>query len=123
MLKILFVDDEPKVLEGLRRSLRTLRKEWTPDFANGAVEGLQMLESNNFDVVVTDLRMPGMDGFEFLRRATVQHPDVLRIVLSGGYEREDAVRSSDVSHEYLQKPCSLDELRLAIVRAASLRPC
>ena len=64
--KLLFVDDEPKVLEGLRRMLRPLRDEWDMAFARGGPEALQLLGRDAFDVVVTDMRMPDMDGAELL---------------------------------------------------------
>ena len=116
MLKLLFVDDEPKILDGLRRSLRPFRHEWTPEFANGAAEALRLLETEDFDVLVTDMRMPGMDGLELLRQVTAHHPHLLRIVLSGQSDLENFVRSSGVTHHYLSKPCSVDDLRLAVTR-------
>lgn len=117
MLKILFVDDEQKILDGLRRTLRPLRQEWTPTFANGAAEALHLLETENFDVVVTDMRMPGMDGLELLQQVTTRFPHLLRIVLSGQSELESFVRSSGAAHQYLTKPCSLDELKSALTHS------
>jgi MoaA/NifB/PqqE/SkfB family radical SAM enzyme len=67
MLKrILFVDDEPFVLKGLERSLRSMRKEWQMVFAVGAAQALEALSRGDFDIVVTDMKMPGMDGAELL---------------------------------------------------------
>ena len=63
--RILFVDDEPRILKGLQRMLHKMRKEWDIDFAEGGIKALEMLGTKNFDVVVTDMRMPGMDGFTF----------------------------------------------------------
>ena len=122
MLKILFVDDEQRILDGLRRTLRSIRG-WSSEFANGGVEALRVLDGDKFDVLVTDMRMPGMDGLELLRQVTTQHPYLLRIVLSGQSELEGFIKPSGVTHEYLTKPCSLDELRSAVTRAVSLRAC
>jgi len=80
---VLFVDDEPSLLDGLRRKLRLHRAYWDVQFANGGEEALRMLRASSFDVVVTDMRMPGMDGAQFLGHVPDQFPAVVRIVLSG----------------------------------------
>jgi len=63
MIRILFVDDEINILDGLKRTLRPLRKEFDSEFAPGAEAALDSLAARHFDVLVTDMRMPGMDGF------------------------------------------------------------
>jgi CheY-like chemotaxis protein len=60
--RVLFVDDEPNILEGLRRMLRPLRQEWDMEFVNGGAEALEVLARAPVDVLVSDMRMPGMDG-------------------------------------------------------------
>ena len=83
-LRVVFVDDEPKVLQGLERMLRPLRAEWTMSFATGGREALDLLEQSRVDVLVTDMRMPGMNGAESsLDEVKRRHPHVVRIVLSG----------------------------------------
>ena len=121
MLRILFVDDEQKILDGLKRTLRPLRHEWSHEFAHGGAEALQALDKGAFDVVVTDVRMPAMDGMELLKQVKVRHPHLLRVILSGQSEQESLIRSSGVSHQYLTKPCSLEELKAAVERAFSLK--
>lgn len=59
MRQVLFVDDEPRILDGLRRMLRPLREEWEMAFAPGGESALAMLEAHSFDVIVSDMRMPG----------------------------------------------------------------
>ncbi|HKW99845.1 MAG TPA: response regulator [Bryobacteraceae bacterium] len=120
-LRILFVDDEPRLLEGLQRSLRPLRKEWSTAFAPGGEEALAMLAAEPFDVIVTDMRMPGMDGAALLAQVSLRHPDVLRMVLSGQSDLESVVRSAGVTHQYLAKPCAIDTLKNAVNRAVALR--
>ena len=66
MKRILFVDDESMVLDGLRRMLRGMRNEWEMEFAASGHEALKILDSKQFDVIVTDMRMPGMDGCQLL---------------------------------------------------------
>ena len=81
--KILFVDDELNVLQGLRRMLRVWRDEWDMEFTNSGEEALFSLSQSDFDVIVTDIRMPGMSGDVLLERVRKQHPHMVRIVLSG----------------------------------------
>ena len=121
MLRILFVDDEQKILDGLKRTLRPLRHEWSHEFAHGGAEALQALDKGAFDVVVTDVRMPAMDGMELLKQVKARHPHLLRVILSGQSEQESLIKSSGVSHQYLTKPCSLEELKAAVERAFSLK--
>ena len=68
MKRILFVDDEAKVLEGLERMLRPRRREWEMVFATSGAEALRLLEASPFDVIVTDMRMPEMDGAQLLEQ-------------------------------------------------------
>jgi len=116
MKRILFVDDEPRILEGLQRTLRPQRKLWEMAFANGGREALTALESEPFDVVVTDMRMPGMDGADLLAAVRDRFPAVVRIVLSGYFDTETAMRAVPVAHQFLVKPCDAVKLRQAIER-------
>ena len=120
-IRILFVDDEPLILQGLERSLRPLRKEWQAAYATGGEEALALLEDGPFDVIVTDMRMPGMDGAALLDQVTRRYPDIVRMVLSGQSDVESVIKSAGVTHQYLSKPCSIDALKDAVNRAVSLR--
>ena len=117
---MLFVDDEPLLLSGLQRSLRPLRKEWSAAFAAGGEEALAMMAQEPFEVIVTDMRMPGMDGADLLNEVMRRYPDTLRLVLSGQSDLESVVKSAGVAHQYLAKPCSLETLRNAVHRALAL---
>lgn len=120
MKRILFVDDEPKILEGLRRSLRAYRKDWEMEFEGDPVAALEMLEDGSFDVVVSDLVMPGMDGATLLGQVRDEHPGCVRIVLTGHAELQSALRIVPVAHRYLGKPCEGGELGEAIERSCDL---
>lgn len=120
MIRILFVDDEPLLLSGLQRALRPLRKEWNAAFAEGGAEALEMLACEPFDVIVTDMRMPGMDGAALLNEVMCLYPDMLRLVLSGQSDLESVVKSAGVTHQYLSKPCSIEVMRDAVNRAVAL---
>ena len=117
--RIIFVDDEPNVIDGLRRMLRRQRDEWDTVFVTSATEALQRMAQEPFDVIVTDMQMPGMDGAELLECVLREHPDVARIVLSG-HAGDASIRALQVAHQYLSKPTDPDALRLAIARACPL---
>jgi DNA-binding NtrC family response regulator len=120
MKRILFVDDEPRLLEGLQRMLRSRRMQWEMAFANSGAEALALIAVRPFDVIVTDMRMPGMDGAELLQRVRDVAPSIIRIILSGYFQKEAAVRAVPVAHQFLAKPCDPEALREAIERACGL---
>ena len=115
--RVLFVDDEPHVIEALRRVLQKAPYEILT--ASSADEALHILAQVSVDVVVSDERMPGMAGSELL--ATVRHayPDTVRIILTGHASLEAAVRAINEGEVYrfLTKPCNEGDLTLAIEHA------
>ena len=121
MKNLLFVDDEPKVLQGLQRQLRSMRNEWNMNFIDGGQKALDFMATNPVDVIISDMVMPGMDGSQLLTEVTKRHSSTVRIVLSGHAEREAVLRLVGPAHQYLSKPCEAEELRNAIARAFSLR--
>src|SRR5579862_1975913 len=114
MKRILFVDDERRVLEGLQRMLRPHRSQWHMRFANSGQEALAMLEEGSYDVIVSDMRMPGMDGAQLLETVRERYPGMIRIVLSGHSDVEAALRAVPVAHQFLAKPCDAEKLQAAI---------
>jgi HD-like signal output (HDOD) protein len=119
--KILFVDDEQHILDGLANLLRKQRKRWQMSFALGAEAALGELRKADFDVVVTDMRMPGMDGAALLKRVKEEHPGTARIVLSGHAEREAVITSLSVAHQFLSKPSTAEALTSVIERTCALQ--
>jgi HD-like signal output (HDOD) protein/CheY-like chemotaxis protein len=119
--RILFVDDEPMVLQGIERSLRSMRAEWEIEFATGGPEALERMSRGPFDVVITDMRMPGMDGAQLLELIKAKFPRTVRMVLSGQSDRETILRSVGPTHQYLSKPCDVEELKQKLARAFALR--
>jgi HD-like signal output (HDOD) protein len=118
---ILFVDDEPNLLSGLRRMLASMRREWNMHFVENGMEALKYLETNSIDVIVSDMRMPGMNGAQLLYEVAERHPHVVRIVLSGQSSQEEVFRAIGPSHQYLSKPCDPENLKKIIQRAGNLR--
>src|SRR5260221_4535449 len=120
-LRILFVDDEQAILDGLRNQLRRFRGAWQMTFACGGPTGIEEVEAFTFGAVVTDMRMPGIDGATLLRRTHELQPQAVRIVLSGHSELDAVLRVVPVAHRYLAKPCDPDELQGVLLRAGKLR--
>lgn len=121
MNRILFVDDESKVLEGLRRMLRSLRHQWHMEFAEGGPKALEYLASAPFDVVVTDMRMPGMDGSELLAEVAQRYPGTVRVILSGQCDRATVLKAVGPAHQFLTKPCDSETLKATVAKACKLR--
>jgi len=121
MIRVIFVDDEPDVLEGLENRLRPMRKSWKMRFANGSTEALAFLDEEPADVVVSDMRMPGIDGPSLFRHLERTHPRTIRIALSGQTNEESVVRTLGLAHQFLAKPATVDDLRAAIARTMTLQ--
>ncbi len=119
--RVLFVDDDPAILDGLKNLLRRERKRWEMVFALGGQMALDEIAASPFDVIVSDMRMPGIDGAALLERVKREHPSTARIVLSGHAEREAVMRAVPVAHQFLSKPCDADLLRTVVDRAMRLQ--
>jgi len=119
--RILFVDDERMVLAGLQRMLRGMRSEWEMEFAVSGQEALEILKANSFHVVVTDMRMPWMDGCQLLGLVKNLHPQVVRIILSGYSDKDLILNSVGLAHQFLCKPCDAEALKTTITRACAMR--
>ena len=118
--RLLFVDDDPLVLQGLRRTMRKWRREWDALFAESAPAALALLEEQPVDVVIADMRMPGMDGADLLAQVKERHPEVVRFILSGQLDRDMTLQSVQVAHQLLAKPCDIRVLREALQRTFAL---
>jgi HD-like signal output (HDOD) protein len=120
-VRVLFVDDEQNVLDGLRRALALTADGFVEKFCLGPFEALRRLEEFAPDVVVTDMRMPDMNGLALLNEVKRRRPSAARIILSGHADEELQLRSTGVAHQCLSKPCHADMLRACIERACKLR--
>lgn len=113
--RVLCVDDEPRVLEGLRLTLR--RAPYVLSTAGGGAEGLELLRSEGpFAAVVSDMRMPGMNGAEFLARVRVEFPDTTRVLLTGQADLASAIAAVNEGQifRFLTKPCPRDQLEATL---------
>lgn len=121
MRRILFVDDEPMLLLGLQRSLRPMRSEWTMEFVNSGADAVEAMTRSAFDAVVTDMRMPGMNGAQLLDHVRLHHPLTLRFVLSGQFDHESSCQTVSSAHQCFAKPCDIGELQQKLASALALR--
>jgi HD-like signal output (HDOD) protein/CheY-like chemotaxis protein len=119
--RILFVDDEVNLLLGLRRMLRSQRDNWEVDFAEGGEEALAKLAEQPFDVLVSDMRMPGMDGAQLLAAARERYPRTTRIILSGHAHRDMIISAIGPTQQYLSKPCDATTLVSTLTRVLAVR--
>ncbi len=116
--RILFVDDEALVLQGLQRMLRPMREEWEMEFLDSGAKALERMAVSPFDVVVSDMRMPGMNGAELLSRVMQQYPQTVRLILSGHADKELILKCVGSTHQFLAKPSDPEAIK-AVVRRAS----
>ena len=108
-ISVLFVDDEPLVLRSLKRAF-SMDRRFRVGTAIGGQLGLEFLSENDVDLVVSDVRMPGMDGVEFLREVKSRDPSLLRVALSGYADTSSMIGLASVAHRYLAKPIDQQEL-------------
>ena len=101
MIRVLFVDDDPLILAGIKRLMRRMADQLQPEFASSGPEALKRLDEQPFDAIVSDMRMPNMDGAELLSRVRSKHPDVIRLILSGQSPNESKFRALGPAHQSL----------------------
>jgi HD-like signal output (HDOD) protein len=118
---VLFVDDEPQVLECLRARLQPLMAKWQMTFVDSGADALSRFEQTPHDVIVSDISMPGMDGAQLLHAISERWPATIRIALSGTCDVEQNLRLLPLAHQYLRKPCRPDQLEDAVARSLQLR--
>lgn len=121
MNRVLLVDDEPNIVQGLTRMMRCVRDEYETRYALSGAEALRIMAEWPADVVVSDMRMPGMNGVELLNRIAIEYPEAVRLILSGYTDREVIMQSAVVAHQFLSKPCDAQTLVHTLRRAASVR--
>ncbi len=120
-MQVMFVDDESRVLSGIERALMMQNIEWECRFANSGQQALSMLEDNPADVVISDMRMPFMDGAELLSQIRARWPGTIRIILSGYSDADATARMLDVAHRFVSKPCESKMLIGMVKNTLSLR--
>jgi HD-like signal output (HDOD) protein len=118
---ILFVDDERDLLDSLKARLYKHRHDWDMKFVLSGDAAISALEQQKFDLVVSDVRMPGMDGGQLLTVVKQRWPMAIRIIVSGYADPVQAVRLTSLAHQYVAKPCDGRELENIIERCFYLQ--
>lgn len=119
--RLIFVDDEAFVLNGLRRALHGMHREWDMHFVDSGAAALQALDEQPYDAIISDMRMPKMDGAQLLEHVKQRHPDIIRVVLSGQSSKAGVLRSIAPAHQFLSKPCDPQELVIRLGQAFAMR--
>lgn len=120
MKKVLFVDDEPAVLDGLEDMLHKHRRRWDMTFACGGDAAISEMTDTSYDVVVSDVRMPSVGGVDVLKYAKENCPNAIRIALTGFSDEGSTIKLTELAQRYLTKPCSVEDLDDAITRDSGL---
>jgi YesN/AraC family two-component response regulator len=117
MLNVLYVDDEQINLELLEM---TFRREFKIHKSISAAKALELLHDNSIDVIISDLKMPEMDGIEFIRLVKTEYPNMNCILLTGYYEPKlvDDPEMKSMLFKYVLKPFKKEELRILIIEAS-----
>lgn len=118
---ILFVDDEANILLALKRMLRSKRNEMDFYFAESGKEALELLAEQEINVIVSDMRMPGMDGAALLTTVMEQYPQIIRIMLTGHADDKSILQTIPVVHQFLAKPTDPETLKDVLSRACALQ--
>ncbi len=119
--QILFVDDDPIITRGYKRAAEAYSDEWELYFANSGKEALELLARQSIDVLISDMRMPVMDGNALLEAVSQNHPGVVRFVLSGNVEDAKALQTAHLAHQLIAKPCDMTKLHEVVERSCRLR--
>lgn len=119
--RVLLVDDDPIVLRALRRLLLGARPGWEIDMAESAEAALVLLDSKTYDVVVTDLHMPVLDGLALLSRLKTEQPSLMRVIHSSHVESLTPDQVQELAHAVLAKPGRPDELVVVLEWAIDQR--
>ena len=117
MTSLLIVDDEERVLDALHRGLRTMRPKWELEFVSSGNDALRYMAERHFDVLVSDMDMPGMNGATLLQKAAQVAPDTRRIGISGRYDALTAYSLTTCSHMFLGKPFNISTFVEFVVEA------
>lgn len=118
--QVLFVDDEALILQGLQRSMRVMRNEWEMTFVDNAAAALAFMEKQPVDVIVSDMRMPAMNGAQLLGEVMKRYPKTVRLILSGHADQDLILQCVGSTHQFLSKPCDPEQLRATVTRAMAL---
>ncbi len=112
--KVMFVDDEKNIIDGMKRMLYPMRKEWDMIFTTSGIKALEFMKTNHVDVIISDMRMPEMDGSELLTIIKEKYPSTARYILSGYSDKDMILKTIDSADQFLSKPCNSNMIKRVI---------
>ena len=117
---IIIVDDTREILSSMQRELRA--EPYNVFYANSGEEALKILSENPCKLIISDIKMPRMDGFELLGRVQEKYPDIIRVVLSGHTDVKLILKLVNKGgiYRYLTKPCEADDIKSTIRQCIEL---
>lgn len=118
--RILFVDDDPRLVHAYALALQNQSDRWEVRSATSAIQALELSDRAAFDIVVADMRMPGMTGVDLISEIRKRHPQTSRVILSGVRDQEEIARCLGATHQFIPKPVDLETLRETVTRICSL---
>lgn len=118
--RVLFVDDETALLELYKAVFEEEREQWEINFAPSATQALDIMGEEPMDVLVSDMRMPGMSGAQLLQETMKRHPKTSRLIMSGYADAEQIAQCLGATHQFIAKPFELGVLRGTIGRVCAL---
>lgn len=120
MKKILLVDDDQNVLQSFKRALRPMHSEWKVVLSDNGKSAFELIQSEGaFDLIISDLRMNGLNGIDLLKKVKGASPDTIRFSLTGSTESSILIEAASVSHRLISKPCE-GEMIVALIRNSLL---
>jgi putative nucleotidyltransferase with HDIG domain len=120
-MRVLFVDDEPIILELIKMTVSSMAGEWDIRYATSAEEAMELLAKDSYGLVVSDMQLPGMSGAQLLNEVMRRAPATIRLILSGGGDRELVMKCAGATHQFMVKPFKLAELKGALKRINGLK--
>lgn len=120
MRKVLFVDDNQPLINSFKNYFEKIPKNWAPIYHTDPLKAMDLLIFGDIDIIITDIHMPNMNGVKLLEFVKKEHPDVIRIAISGEEDTPEILAQAKNAHRYIQKPVDLNALRELIERVSTL---
>ncbi len=121
MRKILFVDDDPEVIDEFKKKFECIRDAWGIAYATSGDNAMHLLSEATYDAVASDMYMPKMDGAELLKRVMDAYPETVRIVLSDQSDKNTVLRFAKSAQQFLLKSCDVEDMVFSIERLCKFR--
>lgn len=120
-IRILFIDDDALMLKSMARVLNPMREEWEMEFVDSGAGALELMAVKPFDIIVSDMVMPGMNGAQLLNEVMERYPNTARFILSGHAKSEDVFKCVLSADRYFSKPMDIGAFKAAVTERSGLQ--